>query len=135
MGVLQFTGNLQAGPSCGGWGVFPSSSFNDQVGVGGPCGKSFGVSVSSVSANINSPSSFTAIPGVGTEVTNADTLYFRTNSPITLQLTCSNGSGGTTVSTVNVNGLFVCEFSETNALQGLAVEGVAQITYFVSGLS
>lgn len=138
MGVVVISGGISAGPPGAGSGVFPSSNFSDslQLGGGGQ-GKSFQAAGSSVSRTVNSPSAFVAIADVGAsgDVTKGDTLYFRTDGPVTLELTQDDGAGGQTVQTVDISGLFVAELNPVKPLLGLRVKGSARCTYFVSGPS
>lgn len=126
-----------AGPPGASAGIFPSSSFSDvlQLGGGGQ-GKPYQASAESTSRAINSPNAFLAIPGIGAagDVTKADFLYFKSDGPVTLQLTQDDGTGnGTVVAAVPVNGFVAMEFPSNQPLLGLSVKGSARCTFFASG--
>jgi len=99
VGILALTGSLIAGPPGSGLGNFPASSFQDQLllGVAGSQGKPYTYSADSTARAINSPSAFLPIPGIGAgaDVQKVDTLYFKSDAPLFLQLTCDDGSGRT----------------------------------------
>ncbi len=97
MGILALTGSIIAGPPGSGLGNFPASQFQDALllGCAGSQGKSYTYSSDSTSRQVNSPSSFSPIQGIGAgaDVQRADTLYLKSNAPLTLQLTQDDGTG------------------------------------------
>ncbi len=85
---------------------------------------------------IASPSAFVTLVAFSTTgpVTRADTLYFKSDGQVQLELTCDDGTGsGTTTAIVPVQGLFINEFPSPNKLVGLRVKGTSRIVYFGSG--
>ena len=65
--------------------------------------------------NINSPSAFAPIPGVGTNgpVTQGHTLYMRSNGPFLVQLTMTGVDGGTSQE-IPLYGTMLIEFNAIN---------------------
>ncbi len=133
MGQVQLSGSLSAGPPSAS-GSFPSSAMSEQISLlVGLKGYSNASGV--LSRTIASPNAFVALPSVGEtgDVAAADTLYFKSNGPVVLELTLDDGSGGDTVLPLDVHGLVLAEFPADKALKGLRVKGSCQIVYFVSG--
>lgn len=96
MGVASVTGTILAGPPGSGAGTFPSSQFQDSLGLGvAGQGKPYQASAGSTGRAINSPLAFEPIPSIGAagDVGHADTLYFKSDGPVVLQLTQDDGTG------------------------------------------
>lgn len=97
MGILALTGQLTAGPPGSGLGNFPASQFQDSLllGVAGSQGKPYTYSADSTSRSVNSPNAYAAIAGIGAggDVARVDTLYFKCDAPVLLQLTSDDGTG------------------------------------------
>jgi hypothetical protein len=130
--VVTVKGTLLAGPpksSCNG---FPSGLVNAAFELTPP-NKVAAVSCYG-SPNVNSPSSFVELDGVGAgnTVTQGTFLYIRTVGAMTIRITQGSG-GGAVVSTLNVQGLYMQEFPAGTPLTLLEAQGVGVIEYFVSG--
>lgn len=136
MATVRIDGNLIAGPpTCAGVGVFPGASVQTPVFLlQNPKPASVGVGV--IVQTILSPAAFVPLVGVSATgpVTAADTLYFKSDGQVQLELTCDDGTGsGTTVAVDPVQGLYIREFPAPNRLVGLRVKGNSRIEYFASG--
>jgi hypothetical protein len=133
MAIIQVTGTVFVGPQSSGSGVFPAGSVNT------PFETTPNPKISQVSSQnelrVQSPSAFQQLSGLGAgwTVTKADTLYLRSDAPVILRLTQANPSGPPTVQTVAIQGLFISEFPQVNALILIEVQGSAGIEYVISG--
>lgn len=78
---------------------------------------------------INSPTTFAALEGPGTSVTEVGFLYFRASAPTEVEITQDG-----TARVIQVQGAITVEFDATKPMTLLRVKGVAKIEYFVSGL-
>lgn len=72
--------------------------------------------------------------GTGSDVPRANFFYIRGRGNFQLRLTQDDGAGGTTVATLQCNGLFVAEFPETLALTQAEVSGSGAFEYLASGI-
>lgn len=133
MGQLDLQGALIGGPPTGG-DVFPASTFAVPLRLR-TIPKGFGVATGVLTRQVNSPSVFTTLSGIGANdtVTQADVLYFKASGPVALQLTTDDGLGGDIVATLSCDGLVLMEFPTSNFLKGLEVRGSATVEYFASG--
>lgn len=136
MAIVRLDGTLIAGPpTCAGLGVFPSISIQDQITLlQNP--KPASVATGILQQPITSPGAFVALVGISATgpVTAADTLYFKCDGQVQLELTNDDGTGvGTTVAVIPVQGLLVLEFPAPNRLKGLRIKGTSRIVYFGSG--
>lgn len=136
MPTVSVQGSLICGPpTCAGVGVFPSMSIQDALTLlQNP--KPASVATGILAQTISSPSSFVVLNGISSSgpVTAADTLYFKSDGQVQLELTCDDGTGsGTTTAVVPVQGLTIVEFPAPNRLVGLRIKGTSRIVYFGSG--
>ena len=85
--------------------------------------------------NVASPGAFLALDGVGpaATVTQGTFLYFKSNAPVILQLTCDDGLGSTVVIEQPVQGMYMLEFPSSQPLELLKIKGSATIEYLVVG--
>jgi hypothetical protein len=125
---------LYAGPNdvCEGSGGFPAGSTPIPLELL-PCSKPYLVSTGASLINIASPASLYALPGVGTagNVTQAHTLYLRTNVPVIVALTFL---GGASAQQLNVNGLLIIEADPAHPITGVSVQAAqAQVEYLAVG--
>lgn len=131
---VQVSGSLVAGPASISDAQFPAGSLNIPLALS--CTpKAYAVATGNV-VNVQSPSSFEAIPGIGAGgiVTLGSTLYVKTSQQVLMQLTNANPAGGAAlVSVIPVVGLQVMEFPSNGSLTGLAFEGSGTIEYWVGG--
>lgn len=139
MGRAILTGNLTAGPTAVTEGVFPSMRADVQLAfIDGSQGKSAERMTGVLSRQINSPSAYVPLQGVGPTdtVTQGNTLYLKSNAPVNIRITQDDGSGGTDVTEMlGVHGLVVREFSTIYPLELVEIQGSATIEYFFSGPS
>lgn len=134
-GIVEISGGLSAGPSAG-CGCGDASLVFPFEFPGGCSGKPYGTSTQG-GRTILSPSSYVALPNIGTDgdVTRADVFALRAEGLIDLELTIDNGAGGSTVAVVVVQGLYFSTFGAPKYLIGVRVRGNSNITYFASGPS
>jgi len=136
---VTLLGNLTAGPQGVCEGGFPSGVLQVAFGLAGSCpgagtkpaGKKFWTS-----QEINSPSTYTTLDGIGTgqSVTQVNTFYLRTTVQFLFRLTFADPAGGPDiVSIVPVAGLFILEPSSAGYLKQLEAQGQGKVEYFASG--
>jgi len=138
MGQLSLSGSLIAGPPCSGTDQFPSSVTTLALALQ-YTPKGFGVATGILQRNIAvSNESWVTLSGVGATdtVTKCDTIYIRSNGPLTMELTTDDGTGTNTnvVSLIPLNGLALLEFNENKWLKLVRLSGTATIEYFACGL-
>lgn len=130
---LQLTGGaaLQGGPSsvCDGTGGFPSAAVNVPLSLLPSC-KQYVVSSGPQLANVNSPSAPGAL-SIGA-VTQAHTIYLRTNVPMVFSITYT---GNATPQLTYVNGMVIIEVDPAHYVTAIAVQGVGQAEYLCVGNS
>ncbi len=131
--VVTLQGTLLAGPAKGSSAGFPTGLVNAEFTLR-PSSKGAAVSVYDV-RNLSSPSGFLTLRGVGAgeTVTQATTLYLRTESPMQVRLTYDDGSGGSRTATLDVEGLCILEAPSTKFIKLLEASGVGVVEYFASG--
>lgn len=140
---LQINGSLiQSPPSVVGTtvsaypsGVVPSSVSQEPIALT-PSPKQSPVCTGLRHKYLNSPGSMQVLTGLGTndDVTNADTLYLKSDAPILVQLTNANPAGGSPlVSIIPVFGTILMEFPTPGLLQGISAQGSANLSMLVSG--
>jgi hypothetical protein len=139
MGLIRVTGSLTVGPPCACDGG--DSSYGNGVSNIGlslfPCPKSSQVDTGVNRRMVNSPTAFIPLSGVGPSdnVTQGDTLYVRSVSPVLIQVTFYNPNLPMTpwVSVIPLQGMLLIEPPQNSYVMGLAVQGTGQIEYLVSG--
>lgn len=134
MGLIQIGGSIVAGPPQGASPCRDRSVLNVALALkGGGGSKPFQVSTSALSMNLNTGGSYVTLPGVGagSTVTQADTLYLFSSSPILVRLTFS--SSPDIVSVLPVDGFFMQEVDATHYLKLVETNGSGTIEYFASG--
>lgn len=138
MGLIQVSGSIVAGPPNGTAPCQDRSVLNVALALKGGAGsKSFQVATGILQLTLATNSAYQTLPGVGAApaVTHGDTLYFFTSTPILIRLTTDDGSGGSVVSVLPLDGLFIHEFQTAKFLKLLEANGSGAIEYFVSGQS
>lgn len=141
MSALSLVGTLSLGEGCGGvfGGGCSGSASDTTVSLGfGACPKSAAKAFhvpSGAPRSVNSPGSFVTLEGVPTTVTHGEFLWLQSNAAVVLEITTDDGSGGSTVQTVDVQGLVLLEFPPAKYLKLLRAKGVASIAYLVTGPS
>lgn len=131
--IVTLQGTLLAGPAKSSDSAFPSGLVNASFTLK-PSTKPAPVSVYDV-RNLASPSSFATLRGIGSgeTVTQGNTLYLRTDAPMTLRLTFDDGAGGDVVASFPVDGLFLIEAPVGKFLKLAEAQGVGVVEYFASG--
>lgn len=136
--VLLSDATLISGPSDVCEGSFPSGNTSIPVSLsGGSCGKAINVETGAMLANVQSPSSFQALPGIGSAgpVTQAVTLYINSPTQVLVQLTMANPAGGSDiVSVVPLQGIALWEFPSNGYVKSVGVQGASTVQYYASGL-
>jgi len=127
---------LAAGAQGGSCDAFPASSIQIPLAFiegARPYDAASGILVQ----NVASPAAFIPLVGVGPTgpVTQATSLYLKSDGPCVLRLTNDDGGGGTVVQTIPIHGLILVEFPVTQPLELLEIQGEVRIEYFVSGPS
>ena len=136
MGQAELSGSIVFGPSAGGSGAFPSSTDTIQLETN-PSPKQFNAATGTLSRQLNSPSAYLTLTGVGTTdtVQQCGLLYFRCDSGIKLRLTFTDPAGGADiVSEIPVAGTLVLEPPSNGPIKLLEAKGSARIEYGASGL-
>lgn len=142
MGNVQINGTLIDAPrdACDA-PAFPSGSTSVPFGLlGAPCPKGAPVSTGAMRINVNSPSAFVALPGVGGAgpVTKADTVYVRAKAGgFQLRVTFNNPAGSPIVSVIPLAGLFILEPDAAGSFYAelLEIQGSGTVEYLASGQS
>lgn len=131
MNVVQFRGQLLAGPPSSSTDDFPSGVVSIPFDLS-PANKPAEVSFKTT-RQVASPGSFAVMSGVGggEDVAQGTFLYGRTRGPMLLRLTTAGSPD--VVAVVPVSGLFAMEFPVGNYLKLLEAEGTGVLEYFVSG--
>ncbi len=137
MGRVNVTGAVDGGPESASAGVFPAARFMAPLSLKDSSGKQFNAATGVLVRNLQSPSAFVALDGVGAAatVTQGDFLYLKSDGPLDLRVTTDDGAGGTDVVVEPIHGLYVREFSSTKPLELLEAQGNAKIEYLVTGPS
>lgn len=135
MGQIQIGGQIVAGPPGGSSPCRDRSVLNVALALKGGAGcKSFAVATGFLQLNLTAVT-YQTLPGIGAVpgVTQADTLYLFSGSPILVRMTIFQ-SGGDIVSVVPVDGLLIHEFPASSGyLKLLEAQGTATLEYFASG--
>ena len=136
MGELVLSGSLIAGPPCSRECEFPSGITTLSLGFRyQPKGYSVATGILQQNISIGSGSWVTlSTIGSGSTVTKCDTFYIRSNGPLSMELTTDDGSGGSVVAVLPLNGLSLLEFDESKFLKLVRLSGTATIEYFACGL-
>ena len=138
MGTLNLTGTLVSSPpsSCDA-PAFPSAMTSVPFTL--LCNpKSSNVDTGAKTRQLNSPSAFVTLTGVGAgdDVTQADTIYARSRTPgIQLRVTFNNPLGAAIVSVLPLAGLYIHEPDAGSLYYATKIEaqGIGTLEYFASG--
>ncbi len=138
MGILRFLGTLCGGPPtvCDS-GQFPSSVFLVDLSFAGGHDKQYDPATGVLRRNISSPTAFLPLTGLGPSdvVTKGDFLWMKASSPMLLQITSDDGSGGDVVAVIPIGGVFVLEARDDKFLKTIALQGSGSVEYLVTGQS
>ncbi len=135
MGQLSIQGAITAGPPNVSDGGFPSAMITTRLrGKQEPKGFNACSGVIQQRVAIVAPSWLTLrCIGPDGPVVRADTLYIRSDGPVLLRLTTSDGISADVVRTMPLDGLGMWEFPSTNFLTLLEVQGSATLEFLASG--
>lgn len=137
MGQLMLQGSITVGPAVVTETTFPGAV--SQVSLSPmPSPKPSQVDTGIKTRNVNSSNAYVALSGAGTgdDVTQGDTLYLRTRSPMLLRLTWNNPlqpGSPTVLAGIPIQGTKFEEYPSDRYLMLIEVQGVGQIEYLVSG--
>jgi hypothetical protein len=137
MGQVSVSGSITLGPSSGGDGSFPASQDTVPLALSQPT-KQAGAMTGCMSRQLNSPSSYVTLSGVGATdtVTRCDFLYIRSDAPIKVRVTQVDPAGGADiVSELNLQGPWTHEFPANGYVKLVEAKGSARIEFAFSGIS
>jgi hypothetical protein len=131
-GAVQLTATLLAGPTTVTDNQFPSGTTNLPFGLNPPQ-KAYNVDTGVMVANVISPVAFVALGGVGPggSVTQAQTLYVRTLTPVQVRLTYL---GDVTPKIRYLGGATLEEADPAHPITLVEVMGSATVEYYAAGL-
>ena len=132
MGQISVSGSLTGNPNQG--GTFPSATFAATLGLlNGD--KLFNAATGVLQRTVNSAAAFVPLSAIGAsaDVESADFLYIRSDSSFSVRITQGDGAGGTTIQTVQVQGLFILEAPTNKLITLVEVQGTGTIEYLASG--
>lgn len=133
---LTLQAQLSSGPATVSDGTFPPGVTQVQLQLN-PSTRQVNVDTGAMVANVNSPSAYVTLPGIGGAVgpvTQGLFLYLRTVAPVAVRLTMFGASGNTT-SVLLTNGLLVLEFDPLHYLTLLEIQGTGTVEYYAAGLT
>jgi hypothetical protein len=137
MGQAELSGSLTLGPSGGGTGTFPTSQDVISLSLT-PSPKQAAVMTSGLQVNLNSPSAYVTLPGIGAGgvVQQCVMLYLRSDTNVMLRLTFNDPAGGADiVSVVPLCGMKLEEYQQNGYLKLLEAKGAARLEYAAAGPS
>ena len=126
-------GVVACAPASSGDGGPPRGSTNIPFQTT-PDPKDATVSTGDMSCNVNSPSSYTTLPGVGAlgPVTQGTFLSLFTEGPMLVRTTTYN-AGGNVIAVEPVSGMKIVEYDPAAYLVLVEVQGTGPVEYFASG--
>jgi hypothetical protein len=134
--AAQLTAALVTGPQQVTDNPFPSGACTINFGLNPPQ-KQYVVTTGDqvVTVAAPTPNVYQAIDCIGTggAVTQALTLFLRTQVPMMVQMTFNNPNGGTTVITEPINGVKLQEYPANGTLIALGVQGAGSIEVWAAG--
>jgi hypothetical protein len=139
VGLLRCDGTLvESPPPCGDYPPNVPSAVTSIPFTLNNVPKTSNVSTGAKTRQVQSPSAFVQLSGVGPtdDVTQCDTFYVRVKSGLfQIRVTYNNPAGGTIVSVNPINGLFIQEADAADNfyVTKLEVQGSGTIEYFASG--
>jgi len=131
--VVAINGTLIAGPPTASDSSFPAGVTNIVFGTN-PGQKPAPVQTGAQVRQLNSPSTFVALDGVGVGETliEGNTFYARTQSPMKYRITFKE-TPVDVVSVIYPKGLLIVEIDEQHPILLIEAMGVGTIEYYVSG--
>jgi hypothetical protein len=132
----NLTALFQSGPGVVTDSQFPSGVTTIPFGLNPPQ-KQFNVDTGVMRSMVNSPSSYSALGGIGpaSDVSQATTLIVRTQVQMLIRMTFANPAGGSDIVSVEpISGTKMCEYPANGYLKLLEVQGQGQLEYYACGL-
>ena len=131
MGQITVAATLIAAPAQSTDQQFPSGTTTIPF-VTTPSPKTYNVDTGRNTAQVNSPSSFVALQGLGANgpVTQAHTVYIRTSVPMNVRLTYQ---GGSALGPLPIQGVFFLEVPPATPLTLVEIEGSGTVEYYFAG--
>lgn len=133
MGQVSLSGTLQGGPPSGG-NIFPAAQFITPLNLS-QTPKGFQSATGVLTRTLSDSGTFVALSAVGAtaDVPKANFLYIRAESDFRLRVTQDDGSGGSTIATLECRGLFMMEAPDNLAITLIEVAASTKLEYFASG--
>jgi len=129
---VVLTAQLVIGPGQVSDSYFPSGSTTIPIFLN-PTPKTYAVDTGPQRPQVNSPSAFVALSGIGSgqTVTQASYFYFRCQTPVQLKITYL---GDATQYIRYVNGVVMEECDPTHPITSVQIQGSGQVEYWACGL-
>lgn len=125
---LQFNGALILGPPSAGDCGFSDGTFSQSFGFTEPAAVS-----AQHTKNVNSPSAFVALDGIGVTVTQATFFFLKTTSVFIVRITYKPISGPDVVSTIPVMGPMLVKTPVDQYIKLVEVQGTGAVSYLATG--
>jgi hypothetical protein len=125
---LQFNGALILGPPSAGDCGFSDGTFSQSFGFTEPAAVS-----AQHTKNVNSPSAFVALDGIGVTVTQATFFFLKTTSVFIVRITYKPLSGPDVVSTIPVMGPMLVKTPVDQYIKLVEVQGTGAVSYLATG--
>ena len=125
---LQFNGALILGPPSAGDCGFSDGTFSQSFGFTEPAAVS-----AQHTKNVNSPSAFVALDGIGVTVTQATFFFLKTASVFIVRITYKPLSGPDVVSTIPVMGPMLVKTPSDQYIKLVEVQGSGAVSYLATG--
>jgi hypothetical protein len=125
---LQFNGSLILGPPSAGDCGFSDGTFSQSFGFTEPAAVS-----AQHTKNVNSPSAFVALDGIGVTVTQATFFFLKTTSVFIVRITYKPLSGPDVVSTIPVMGPMLVKTPVDQYIKLVEVQGTGAVSYLATG--
>ena len=133
-GTIQISATIIAGPPQVSDSTFPTGSTNIPVKLNGGSSLASPVQTGDTVREVNSPSAYVALGGVGTgqEVTQGRFLFLRCSVPMLVRLTFYT-SGGDVVSVLPLDSPLIMQIDSSKYLKGIEAQGAGTVEWFVGG--
>ena len=125
---LQFNGALILGPPSAGDCGFSDGTFSQSFGFTEPAAVS-----AQHTKNVNSPSAFVALDGIGVTVTQATFFFLKPTSVFIVRITYKPISGPDVVSTIPVMGPMLVKTPVDQYIKLVEVQGTGAVSYLATG--
>ena len=135
MAQVTISGSLSVAPATVTDSTFPAATSSVPLTTT-PIPKVCAVDTGIQRGNINSPSSYAALSGVGASpetVTQGSILYVRCAVPMLFKLAFHNPLGADDEAVIPITGTVIMEFDPSRYLTALSVKGSGTIEWYVGG--